>query len=105
MEAKVSETGFAGHRGRIAAVIEAVRRGSDPRGCTAAAVRREPPRGKRLAVIAVGKAAPGMLAGFREASLVLHDAVVVVPPGVEAPPGAVIADHPLPTRRSVRASE
>lgn len=96
---------FEDYRGHVEAIIAAVRAAADPRGCTAAAARREPPRGKRLAVIAVGKASARMLEGFREAWQGPHDAVVVVPAGGEAPPGAIVADHPVPTRRCVRASE
>jgi len=96
---------FEQHPSHVAAIVAAIRQGSDPRACTAAAVVRSPPRSKRPAVIAVGKAAPAMLAGFLESTSAPHDAVVVVPQGVEAPPGAIVADHPLPTRRSLRAAE
>src|SRR5262245_45715294 len=96
---------FEDHRTHVEAILAAVRRGSDPRRCTAVAVRGAPPRAKRAAVIAVGKAALAMLQGFRDAWPGAHDAIVVVPQGVEAPPGAIVADHPIPTERCVRASQ
>lgn len=102
---------FNDHRAHIDHILAAVRAATDPRAATASAVRASPPTGARLAILAIGKAAPSMLAGFRDACATPHDAVLVIPDGTPAPPAppappnAIIADHPLPTRRSLRASE
>lgn len=92
-------------RAHVGVILDAVRRGSDPRACTAQAVTRDPPRMSRPAVIAVGKAAPAMLEGFRDAFGRSYDAVMVVPEGTAAPAWAIRADHPVPTARCVEASE
>ena len=96
---------FEDHRSHIDLILAAVRAAADPRGRTAQGVREHPPRGRRVAVIAVGKAAPAMLQGFRDSWGGEHDAVIVVPPGVAGPDGAIVADHPVPTQRSLRAAQ
>jgi hydroxypyruvate reductase len=85
-------------------VIVSVRRASDPRGCVEAAVRQTPPAARYPAVVAVGKAAPAMLEGFRRSFVGEHDAILVVPEGVQAPKWAIVADHPIPTPRCVGAA-
>jgi glycerate-2-kinase len=46
-----------------------------------------------------------MLEGFRDAFRGPHEAIIVVPQGVDAPHGAFIADHPYPTERCVHAAQ
>lgn len=55
-------------------------------------------------VLAVGKAAPGMLAGFTDVCGAPSDVLMIVPEGVPAPASAVRADHPVPTDRNLAAS-
>lgn len=96
---------FEQHREHIDVILAAVWRSCDPRPRVAEAVRKSPPRATRPGVIAVGKAAPAMLRGFRDAFTGPHEAIVVVPEGVPAPPGAIVSDHPYPTPRCVGAAQ
>ena len=92
------------HLVEIDAILAAALKAADPCAAVSAAVKRSPPRASRPAVIAVGKAAPSMMLGYVDACPGSTDHITVVPEGVQAPPTAVVADHPFPTQRSVEAA-
>lgn len=94
------------------AVIRGALGAVDPDALVADALADDPPRpdpGGRLVVLAVGKAAPGMLRGARRAlGGPAHESLAVVPRGLEeaVPPGTVThaAGHPLPDDAGVAAA-
>lgn len=96
---------FADSMMHLDAMLAAALRAADPGRAVEAGVRRSPPRSQRPAVIAIGKAAAAMHEGFARVYPRKHDALMVVPPGVRAPDWAMVADHPLPTARSIEAGQ
>jgi glycerate-2-kinase len=71
----------------------------DPRRLARAAAAAEVPRGRRVRLVAVGKAAPAMAAGIADA-VPLEDALVVTKDGHG---DGMHAGHPVPDERSLAA--
>ncbi len=96
---------FEDHEKHVRAIIDAAIAAADPRRCVVEALRAQPLDPEvPLAVIAVGKAAPGMVAGLNEATDRTHETLMVVPDGVGAPEWALRSDHPLGTIRGMEAA-
>ncbi len=95
---------FKDHEAHLRSIIDAALRAADPRARTVEALRSHPPQDSPFGVIAVGKGAASMWRGLLDVFPEPPESVIVVPPGVQAPPAALIADHPLPTERSENAA-
>lgn len=95
---------FQDHAAHLHAIIGAALRAAEPRAATARAARAGARRGQTSAVVAVGKAAPAMLAGFVEGAGEPAARFMIAPEGVAAPPWSQTADHPLPSARNIEAA-
>lgn len=93
---------FVDHARHIDRLIAAALRACEPASCVREAIRRDaslaPPG---AAVLAVGKAAPAMLRGYIEAAGEPAQRLLLTTPGHDAPPWALIGDHPIPMARNV----
>lgn len=85
------------------AIIAASLAAADARQLVARAAA-PPSAGAAQRILAVGKAAPRMFEGFVASAGPPASALMVVPEGVDAPPWALRADHPVPTRRNLDAA-
>lgn len=98
----------ADFRDHIASTVSAVVAACESRAVTTKALAAHPPRASRPAVIAIGKAAPGMFEawcdlGGRGGRGKPSHAIMVVPRHLHAPDWALRADHPVPTQASIDA--
>lgn len=100
------------HPRQIRSIVDAVRRASDAGACVRRCARSLEGVPKRAAVIAVGKAAAAMYAGWREAVDEPARQFIVVPDGAAGPEvglhalpaKAMRAEHPLPGEKSLAAA-
>lgn len=96
---------FEDHERHVRAIFNAALRAADPAACVAMAVGAFPPRAKRPAVIATGKAAGAMYEGFAGARGQPPARLMVIPAGAPGPTWALRADHPVPSQRSMDAGQ
>ncbi len=100
------------HPRQIRSIVDAVRRASDAGACVRRCARSLEGVPKRAAVIAVGKAAAAMYAGWRDAVDEPARQFIVVPEGAAGPEvglhtlpvKAMRGEHPLPGEKSLAAA-
>lgn len=92
---------FADHRRHVEAIIAGAMRACDPAACVARAIAHDASLAMRGAgVVAVGKAALGMVRGYERAAGQVPTRFVLTVDGAGAPQWARVGDHPLPTARN-----
>lgn len=96
---------FQDHWQHVRTIVDASLRAASPDRLVETAVRANPPRTERVAVIAIGKAAAGMYEGFVRVHGEPQDRIMVLPHGASGPDWARRASHPVPAEDSVRAAE
>jgi glycerate 2-kinase len=85
-------------------ILDAALAAVDPARCVARALENTPDMGEAAAVIAIGKAAPGMNEGYTKALGEEGMRFMLAVEGCGAPDWACVGDHPLPTARNVDAA-